>query len=59
MPAVRAEKAGEALGKIAAAVEFLDDFDGVGPERSVGFAVALFVIGLKVIPAMMDDLPER
>ncbi len=57
MAAVFAVKAGESLGEIPATVKFFNDLDGVGSERAVGFAVTLHIIGLKVIPSMMNDLP--
>ena len=58
MTAVFAVEPGESLGQIAAAIEFLDDFNGVGSERSVGFAISRFVLSLEIIPTVVDDLPE-
>lgn len=58
MSAIGAVKAGEALGVIAAAVEFLDDLDGIWAEGPLGFSVALFVTSTEFIPPVVDDLPE-
>ena len=59
MTTVFAVKPSESLGQIAAAIEFLDDFNGVGPERSVSFTVRAVVLSLEIIPSVVDDLPER
>ena len=59
MTTVFAVKPGESLGQIAAAIEFLDDFNGVGSERSVSLTVRSFVLSLETIPSVVDDLPER
>ena len=59
MTAVFAVETGESLSQITAAIEFLHDFNGVGSERSVGFAVRAFVLDLEIIPTVVDDLPER
>ena len=39
MTAVRAVKAGKSLSKITAPVEFFNDLDGLGAERSMSFSV--------------------
>ena len=39
MPAFGAVETGEALGEVAAAVEFLDDFADFRAERAVSFPV--------------------
>ena len=57
--AVRAMEAGESLGEIPATIELLDDFDGFGTEWSMTFPVGSFVLGLEIIPPMVDDLPKR
>ena len=57
VPAVGALEPGEALGEIAAPVELLDHREGVGAQRSVGLAVRAFVVGEKLAPAVVDDLP--
>lgn len=56
--AVGALKSGEAGGEIAAAEEGLDGGDGLRAQRTEGLAVAGFVLGEKVVPAVMDELPE-
>ena len=58
MPAVIAVKAGEALGEVAAAVEFLDDFDHLCAEGTVGFPVRGLISRLEFIPSVVNDLPE-
>jgi len=57
--AIRALEAGEAGGKVAAAEEGLDGGDGGGWKWAEGFTVFRFVVGEKVIPAVVDELPER
>ena len=57
MPAIGAMQPGEPLSQITAAVEFLDDFDGVRPERPVSIPVRSFVLSLEFIPTVVDDLP--
>ena len=59
MPAFRAMQPGEALGEIATAIVFFDDLDSISAERAVGFAVVGFVIGLELVPTLVDDLPKR
>ena len=59
MTTVGAVEPGEALSEIATAIEFLNDFDCVGPERSVNFPGRSFVLSLEIIPSVMDDLPKR
>lgn len=49
--AVGALEAGESGGEIAAAVEFLDDVNGIGSKRSTGLAVGGFVFGEKLAPS--------
>ena len=56
--AVRALKAGESGGEVAAAEEGLDGGDGGGRERAEGFAVVRFVVCEEVIPAVVNQLPE-
>ena len=56
--AVGALQAGEALGQVTAAQEGLDDRHGGGVERAVGAAMAGFVVGEEVGPAVVDGLPE-
>jgi hypothetical protein len=59
MTAVRAVKAGKSLSEITAPVEFFNDLDGLGAERPMSFPVGGFVLGLKFIPSVVDDLPKR
>ena len=49
--AVGALETGESAGEIAAAVEFLDDVNGIGSKRSTGLAVGGFVFGEKLAPS--------
>ena len=56
---VRAVEAGEAGGEVAAAVELLDDGDGVGAEGAVDRAVDGLVAGEEGLPGGLHDLPER
>jgi len=57
--AVGALEAGESGREVAAAVELLDDVDGVGSKRTVGLAARAFVVGEETVPGVVDDLPER
>jgi hypothetical protein len=57
--AVGALEAGEAGGEVTAAKEGLDGGDSGGVERAEGFAVVFFVTSEEVVPAVVDDLPER
>ncbi len=59
MAAVGTLKAGEAGREVAAAVELLDHRERVGPKRSVGLTVRSFVVSEELVPAVVDDLPER
>ena len=59
MPAFRAMETSEALSEITATVVFFDDLNGISAERAVGFAVVGFVIGLELVPTLVDDLPKR
>ena len=56
--AAGALEAGEAGGEVAAAVELVDDGDGVPAQRAVGAAVAGFVAGDELVPGVVDELPE-
>jgi hypothetical protein len=56
--AIGALEAGEAGGEVTAAKEGLDGGDGGGAERTEGFAVVFFVVGEKIGPAVLDELPE-
>ena len=56
--AVGAVEAGEAGGEIAAAEEGLDGGNGLGAQRAEVLAMVGFVVGEKVVPAVMDELPE-
>jgi len=57
--AVRALKAGKSAGEVTAAEKGLDGGRGVGAEWAEGFAVVFFVTAEELVPAMVDDLPER
>ena len=59
MPAVGALESGEATGQVAAAVKILNARAGVSPQGAVGLAVAGVVLREKLVPSVMDDLPER
>ena len=59
MAAVGAMQPGEALGEVTTAVEFFDDLNSIGAEGPVGFAVVGFVMGLELVPTLVDDLPKR
>ena len=59
MSAIGALEAGEAGGEVAATEEGLDGGNGGGVERAEGFAVVFFVTSEEVVPAVVDDLPER
>ena len=56
--AVWALEAGEAAGEVTALEKGLDRGGGGGVERPEGFAVAGFVAGEEVVPAVVDELPE-
>jgi hypothetical protein len=56
--AVRTLEPRETGGEVAAAMELADDLDGIVAERAVDRAVALFVAGDKIGPAVVDDLPQ-
>ncbi len=56
--AIGALEAGESGGEVAAAVEFLDDVNGVGAKRPTGLAMGGSVVSEKLAPAVVDDLPE-
>ncbi|MGB6219885.1 MAG: hypothetical protein WBG04_02545 [Haloferula sp.] len=49
---------GEAGGKVAATKKTFDGGDGLASERAEAFAMAGFVLGEEVIPAVVDELPE-
>ncbi len=55
---VRAVEAGEAGSEVTTAEEGLDGGDGARTERAEGLAVMLLVVREKIIPAVVDDLPE-
>jgi hypothetical protein len=57
--AVRAMKAEEAGGEIAAAEEVADSGEDVGSERAEGGTVFFLVGGEEGIPGGGEDLPER
>ena len=57
--AIGALEAGEAGGEVAAAEEGFDGGSGCGVKRAEGFAVFAFVAGEEVVPAVVDELPER
>ena len=57
--AVRALEPGESGGEVTAAEEGLDGGDGGGRKRAEGFAVVRFVVCEEVLPALVDELPER
>ena len=57
--AVGALNSGEAGGEVATAEEGLDGADGGGGKRAEGFAVVFLVVGEEVVPAVVDELPER
>ena len=59
VPAVGTLETGEAGSEVATAEEGLDGVDGGRLEWAKGFAVLLFVVGNEVVPAVMDELPER
>lgn len=56
--AIGALEAGEAGGKVAATEKAFDGGDGLAAERAETFAMAGFVLGEEVIPAVVDELPE-
>ena len=49
----------EAGGEVAATEEGLEGGDGVGAEWAEGLAVLLFVVCEEIVPAVVDELPER
>ena len=57
--AVWALETGEAGGEVAATEEGLDGGDGGGAQRAEGSSVVFFVTGEEVVPALVDELPER
>jgi hypothetical protein len=57
--AVGALQPSESGGEVAAAVELAYDIHRVLAKRTVDGAVAFFVPGHEVRPAVMDDLPKR
>jgi hypothetical protein len=57
--ATGAEESGEAGGEVAAADEVLDVGDGIGTQGAHGGTVILFVAGEEIVPAMVNQLPER
>ena len=57
--AIRALESGEAGGEVTAAEKGLDGADGRGRKRAEGFAVVRFVVCEEVLPALVDELPER
>jgi len=59
MPTIGAVKAGESLSEIAASVVLLDHGDGVRSKGTVNLSMASFVLSLKFIPSVVDDLPKR
>ena len=59
VPAIRALQSSEAPGEVTAAVELLDHGNRLGAEGPVDFAIDFFVGGLKYIPRLVDNLPER
>ena len=58
VPAVGALEAGEASGEVTTTEEGLDGGGCGGAERSEGVAVFRFVVGEKIVPAVVDDLPK-
>ena len=56
---IRAVQTGKALSEIAATVVFFDNLNGVSAERAVGFPVVGLVLGLELVPTLVDDLPKR
>jgi len=56
---IGAMETSEALREITATVVFFDDLNGISAERAVGFAVVGFVMGLELVPTLVDDLPKR
>ena len=59
MSAIRAVQTGKALGEVTATVVFFDDLNAISAERAVGFPVVGFVMGLELVPTLVDDLPKR
>lgn len=56
--AIGALKAGETSGEVAAAVEAIDDGNGIAAEGSVGLAMAVLVGGEEFAPSVVNNLPE-
>ena len=56
---VGALEPGESGGEIAAAVKLVHHRHGVPAQRAVSLAMAGFVVGDKLVPGIMDDLPQR
>ena len=56
--AVGALQAGEPGGEVAAVVELIHHGHGVAAQWAVGLAVGGFVPSEKVVPGVVDDLPE-
>lgn len=56
--AIGALKAGETSGEVTAAVEAIDDGDGIAAEGSVDPAMAVLVGGEEFAPGVVDDLPQ-
>jgi hypothetical protein len=57
--AVGTLQAGEAGGEVAATEEGFDGGGGCGVERAEGWAVFAFVVGKKIVPTVVDELPQR
>jgi len=57
--ATGAEESGEARGEFAAAEEVLDVSDGIGTQGAHGGTVVPFVASEEIVPAMVNQLPER
>ena len=58
MTAVRALETRETSCEVTAAEKGLDGGYGAVTERSEGLAVVLFVVCEKIIPAVVNNLPE-
>ena len=59
MATVRALEAGEAGSEVAATEEGLHGGDCGGAKGAEGLPVVFFVTSEEIVPAVMDDLPER
>ncbi len=57
--AVGTEESGEAGGKVAAAKEVLDVFDGLRTQGAHGGTVVFLVAGEEFFPDAADELPKR